>query len=108
MPDFLSYALSQTATTNFDVQTLGGLKQYITGYLAARARRGAARAREVARHAKEQERHFEVFTITTFAPRQVASSQRSQIPNRLLSRPRHDATRRATDLRWRQKNIGLL
>jgi hypothetical protein len=51
MPDFLTYALSQAAATNFDVQTLGGLKQYVTGYLAARARRGVARAEEAARKA---------------------------------------------------------
>jgi hypothetical protein len=55
MPDFLTHALSQAAATNFDVQTLGGLKQYVTGYLAARKSRAAASGREAARRGKERE-----------------------------------------------------
>jgi Replication initiator protein A len=58
MPEFLEYALAQAATTNFDVQTLGGLKQYVTGYLATRERRTAARAAETARKAKGQEQEL--------------------------------------------------
>ena len=36
--------LAQAATTKFDVQTLGGLKQYIPGYLASREARARAKA----------------------------------------------------------------
>jgi hypothetical protein len=43
-PAFIDYALSQAASTKFDVQTLGGLKQYITGYLATRQARARAKA----------------------------------------------------------------
>lgn len=38
IPDFLDYALDQARGTKFEVQTLGGLKQYVAGYLAARER----------------------------------------------------------------------
>jgi hypothetical protein len=55
MPDFLTHALSQAAATNFDVQTLGGLKQYVTGYLSGRKSRAAAHAAEAERQAKEHE-----------------------------------------------------
>jgi hypothetical protein len=43
-PAFLEYGLAQAATTKFDVQTLGGLKQYIPGYLASREARARAKA----------------------------------------------------------------
>jgi len=42
---FIDYALGQAASTKFDVQTLGGLKQYITGYLASREARMRAKAK---------------------------------------------------------------
>ena len=39
MPAFLDYALAEARSTNFDVQSLGGLKQYVTSYIrCARAR----------------------------------------------------------------------
>jgi hypothetical protein len=52
---FLDYALGEARSTRFDVQALGGLKQYVAGYLAARERRAAARAQESARRAAERE-----------------------------------------------------
>jgi hypothetical protein len=39
----LNYALARTQSTNFNVQTLGGLKQYIAGYVASR--KSVSRAR---------------------------------------------------------------
>jgi hypothetical protein len=51
---FLDYALAEARATRFDVQTLGGLRQYVTGYLAERDRRGAALAQDVARQAAER------------------------------------------------------
>src|SRR5208283_2746607 len=52
---FIDYGLAQAASTKFDVQTLGGLKQYIPGYLASRESRARAKAQAAAkeRHAAE-------------------------------------------------------
>jgi hypothetical protein len=58
MPAFLDYALAEARSTRFDVQTLGGLKQYVTGYLATRERRAAARAKDIARPATERDDAF--------------------------------------------------
>jgi len=55
MPAFLDYALAEARSTRFDVQTLGGLKQYIPSYLATRERRATARAQEIARRAAERD-----------------------------------------------------
>src|SRR5205085_5968089 len=52
--DFLDYALAQAKKTNFDVQTLGGLRQYLPGYLEHRAGRASARAAQAARAAEEK------------------------------------------------------
>ena len=54
MPDFLDYALTEAAKTRFDLQTLGGVKQYLNGYLEARQRRAAATAAMAARDAEDQ------------------------------------------------------
>jgi len=32
IPDFLDYALAEAKKTHFEVQTLGGLKQYLSRY----------------------------------------------------------------------------
>jgi len=53
MPAFIDYALAEASRTNFDVQTLGGLKQYLPGYTAFQARQLAARAAHTAWKAKE-------------------------------------------------------
>jgi hypothetical protein len=53
--DFLDYALSEAKNTSFDVQTLGGIKQYIAGYHQSRDRRAAARAAAEARQIRERE-----------------------------------------------------
>ena len=55
MPAFLDYALAEARSTSFNVQTLGGLKQYVTGYLTTRERRAAAQTREVARRTAERD-----------------------------------------------------
>ena len=49
MPDFLDYALSEAGKTRFDLQTLGGVRQYLNGYLQTRDRRAAARTAGEAR-----------------------------------------------------------
>jgi Replication initiator protein A len=52
---FLDYALAEASHTSFDVRTLGGLKQYLPGYLAHKERVAAHRAGEAAQRVKEQE-----------------------------------------------------
>ena len=47
MPSFIDYALGEASRTNFDVKTLGGIKQYLAGYLAQKKRRVADKARAV-------------------------------------------------------------
>ncbi|HUB63145.1 MAG TPA: hypothetical protein VL996_01635 [Methylocella sp.] len=46
IPSFLDYAFAEARRTNFDMQTLGGVRQYLTGYQAAKAAQKAVRARE--------------------------------------------------------------
>ena len=54
IPAFLDYALAQAKKTNYPVQTLGGIRQYLTDYLQARQRRTAAQAAQTARQAEEK------------------------------------------------------
>jgi hypothetical protein len=53
IPDFLDYALAEAKKTNFDVQTLGGLKQYLSRYQERRAGRAADKASQVRRQAND-------------------------------------------------------
>jgi hypothetical protein len=55
LPAFIDYALSEARKTNFDVQLLAGLRQYIDGYLDHRNNTAAARATAAARLARERE-----------------------------------------------------
>ena len=52
---FIVYALVEAKKTNFDVQTLGGLKQYVTSYQQSRKHRAAAKAADQRRQAEEKE-----------------------------------------------------
>jgi hypothetical protein len=52
--DFIDYGLTQAKKTRFDVQTLGGLKQYLVGYLATHKQRGARQAAHNKREAEEK------------------------------------------------------
>ncbi len=49
IPDFLDYALAEASKTRFDVQTLGGLKQYLSRYQERSVERAAAKTAR-ARH----------------------------------------------------------
>ena len=55
MPDFLDYALAEAGKTRFDLQTLGGVKQYLNGYLQIRQQRAAAKVTAAARQAEERQ-----------------------------------------------------
>jgi len=45
IPAFLDYAFAQASRTNFDMQTLGAVKQYLNDYVQARHARAAAKAK---------------------------------------------------------------
>lgn len=55
LPAFFDYALAEARKTDFDVQTLGGVKQYLAGYLAVRQHQAAEKARGATRRQKEQQ-----------------------------------------------------
>jgi hypothetical protein len=48
MPAFIDYALAEARRTNFDVQTLGGIKHYLAGYMAFSSHKRATKAKEAA------------------------------------------------------------
>lgn len=56
IPDFLGYALASAKSTRFDVKTLGGLKQYLPGYIKHREGRAAAKAADLANAQADKER----------------------------------------------------
>jgi hypothetical protein len=55
VPPFLDYALAEAKTTNFDIQTLGGTKQYLASFLALKQRKVADQAQQAARKVRAQE-----------------------------------------------------
>ena len=55
LPAFIDYALAEARKTDFDVQTLGGIKQYLAGYVARREQRAAEKVRETARREEERQ-----------------------------------------------------
>jgi len=55
-PAFLDFALAAARSTNFDVQTLGGLRQYLAPYRAREAARASSHQHEVLRRRHEDER----------------------------------------------------
>jgi len=54
IPNFLDYALAEAKKTRFDVQTLGGLKQYLPRYQERRTQRSAAKASRARRDAEDK------------------------------------------------------
>jgi hypothetical protein len=54
IPHFLDYALAEAKKTRFDVQTLGGLKQYLSGYQERRAHRAVEKASRTRREAEDK------------------------------------------------------
>ena len=53
---FLDFALAAARETNFDVQTLGGVRQYLARYKARRAAQVSAGREDAARRAEEERR----------------------------------------------------
>jgi len=65
MPAFFDYALAEAKRTKFDVQSLGGIRQYLAGYLASRSARAAMKKAEAKasqeRQAEDQRAAYEVY-----------------------------------------------
>lgn len=55
VPEFLDYALAEAGKTRFDLQTLGGVRQYLQGYLQARERLQSSKATADARRSEEHQ-----------------------------------------------------
>lgn len=53
---FLDFALAEAAKTNFNVQTLGGIRQYLAKFKAKQGTMFAARERETVRRQDENQR----------------------------------------------------
>ncbi len=55
IPDFLDYALAEAGKTRFDLQTLGGVRQYLSRYQQIRERRNADKVVAAARQSQERQ-----------------------------------------------------
>jgi hypothetical protein len=55
MPDFLDFALAEAGKTRFDLQTLGGVRQYLNGYGQSLQRRVAASMAAEARQSEQRQ-----------------------------------------------------
>ncbi len=55
IPDFLDYALAEAGKTRFDLQTLGGVSQYLNGYQQTRERRNSDKVAAAARRSQERQ-----------------------------------------------------
>lgn len=55
MPAFLDYALGEASRTNFAVKTLGGIRQYLAGYVALKSRRATDAVRTTARASQQRQ-----------------------------------------------------
>jgi hypothetical protein len=55
IPDFLDYALAEAGKTRFDLQTLGGVRQYLNGYQQSRVRRTATKSAVEARQSEQRQ-----------------------------------------------------
>ena len=54
IPDFLDYALAEAKKTRFDVQSLGGLKQYLSRYQERSTQRAAAKATQARQETEDK------------------------------------------------------
>src|SRR5450759_307015 len=55
IPDFLDYALAEAGKTRFDLQTLGGVRQYLNGYQQTSERRTATKTAAEARQSEHRQ-----------------------------------------------------
>src|SRR6266478_122093 len=55
IPDFLDYALAEAGKTRFDLQTLGGVRQYLHGYRQNRERQNSSKAAAAVRQSEQRQ-----------------------------------------------------
>ncbi|TQF27447.1 hypothetical protein UNPF46_30775 [Bradyrhizobium sp. UNPF46] len=79
--DFLDFALSEARRTRFDLQTLGGVKQYLNSYFQASDRRASEKAKALAKLAQEAEEQLKS---------DYAAYLRTAAGKLLESRPAHE------------------
>jgi hypothetical protein len=60
IPDFLDYALAEAGKTRFELQSVGGVRQYLQGYLETLERRRSGKAAAEARRAEEHQTQLRV------------------------------------------------
>src|ERR1700722_8651797 len=93
---FLDYALARAQSTNFNVQTLGGLKQYIAGYVASR--KSVSRARTLSNNIQRKQAQEALQAA-------YASFRRQQARDLLETLP--EADRKIIELDARAKSRGF-
>jgi hypothetical protein len=81
MSDFLDFALSEARRTRFDLQTLGGVRQYLNSYLQTSDRRATEKAKTSARLVQEAEEQLKS---------QYAGYLRTAAGKLLETRPAHE------------------
>jgi hypothetical protein len=81
MSDFLDFALSEARRTRFDLQTLGGVRQYLNNYLRTLDRRATDKAKTSARVIQEAEEQLKS---------KYASYLRTEVGKLLESCPAHE------------------
>ena len=55
MSDFLDYALAEAGKTRFDLQSLGGVRQYLNRFLQAKQRRTSTKVAAATRQSEERQ-----------------------------------------------------
>jgi hypothetical protein len=93
---FLDYALARAQLTNFNVQTLGGLKQYIAGYIASR--KTLSRARTLSNNIQRKQAQEALQAAYTSFRRQQARDLLETLP---------EADRKIIELDERAKSQGF-
>lgn len=83
MNDFLDFALSEARKTRFELQTLGGVRQYLNNYLQTFDRRATEKAKTSAKLVQEAEEQLKS---------EYARYLRTAVANLLESLPAHERT----------------
>ncbi len=93
MSDFLDYALAEAGKTRFDLQSLGGVRQYLNRFLQAKQRRTSTKvADEIKRNQRSGRRSSAWIKITTDVSKSNACSIGSLQTNKRLLRRRRTQT----------------
>jgi hypothetical protein len=93
--DFIDYGLREAKKTRFDVQTLGGIKQYLAGYIAHRGEHAADRATGNKREAEEK---------TTRQRMEYSNARRLEADRLFVTLPAREKAAIDTAARGKSKN----